>query len=284
MFGYIKAYQPELKVSELEVYKAVYCTLCRSLGRHYGLLARMTLSYDFTFMALVGLSVRETCPGYRKRRCAFNPLVRCQTCQDETEVFPYVAACAMMLLYYKARDNVEDSRGLKRLGYRLVSPLFRPACRKAGKRYPQALAAVQRYIADQHVLEADKSDRVDRAAQPTAELLGTLFAEMGEGESAGRVLKHMGYCVGKWVYLADAADDLEQDRQTDNYNVLLRGADNAEPDEALRERAYAVMRVCIDEAGRAAELLDCKRYGTIIHNILYFGMARAVSADKELNQ
>ena len=55
MFGYVKAYKPELKVRDYEQYKAVYCSLCKTLGREYGLFARLTLSYDFTFAALLRL-------------------------------------------------------------------------------------------------------------------------------------------------------------------------------------------------------------------------------------
>ena len=47
MFGYVKVYQPELKMGEFEHYRGVYCALCKQLGKRYGFLARMTLSYDF---------------------------------------------------------------------------------------------------------------------------------------------------------------------------------------------------------------------------------------------
>ena len=51
MFGYVTVYKPELKVKEYEAYKGVYCTLCKRLGKDYGFLSRLTLSYDFTFLA-----------------------------------------------------------------------------------------------------------------------------------------------------------------------------------------------------------------------------------------
>ena len=57
MFGYIKPFQPELKVREAEDYKAIYCGLCKELGRSYGIFARMTLSYDFAFMAMLFMQV-----------------------------------------------------------------------------------------------------------------------------------------------------------------------------------------------------------------------------------
>ena len=58
MFGYIRIAKPELKVKEYEMYKAIYCSLCRELGRSYGFLSRLTLSYDFTFLALLNMSLK----------------------------------------------------------------------------------------------------------------------------------------------------------------------------------------------------------------------------------
>ena len=56
MFGYIRAAKPEMRIKEFELYKAVYCSLCKELGKSYGFLARLTLSYDFTFLALLNMS------------------------------------------------------------------------------------------------------------------------------------------------------------------------------------------------------------------------------------
>ena len=49
MFGYLQIDKAELKVREYEAYKAVYCGLCRQLGRDYSFLTRLALSYDCTF-------------------------------------------------------------------------------------------------------------------------------------------------------------------------------------------------------------------------------------------
>ena len=69
MFGYVKPYNPELRVRELEEYKAVYCGLCKQLGRSFGVFARFTLSYDFAFLAMLKTALdREICA--ETERCA----------------------------------------------------------------------------------------------------------------------------------------------------------------------------------------------------------------------
>ena len=83
MFGYIRISKPELKVKEYEMYKAVYCSLCKYLGKEYGILSRLTLSYDFTFLALLNMSLKDGCENFHKGRCAFNPIKKCNYCEND---------------------------------------------------------------------------------------------------------------------------------------------------------------------------------------------------------
>ena len=71
MFGYIRVSKGDLKVKEYEFYKAVYCTLCKTMGREYSLLSRFTLSYDFTFLALLNMSLKDGCDAVEKKHCVF---------------------------------------------------------------------------------------------------------------------------------------------------------------------------------------------------------------------
>ena len=45
MLGYVKIDKGELKVREYEVYTGYYCGICKSIGKRYGQLPRMALSY-----------------------------------------------------------------------------------------------------------------------------------------------------------------------------------------------------------------------------------------------
>lgn len=66
MFGYVRVFAPGLRVSEYEAYKSAYCGFCKRLGKDYGQLWRLTLSYDFAFVKLLSEAMREdklTMPG-----------------------------------------------------------------------------------------------------------------------------------------------------------------------------------------------------------------------------
>ena len=77
MFGYVRLFKPEIKMGEYEQYQGIYCTLCRRLGRRYGLHARMTLSYDLTFLTLLQMALEKSGPNFCRGHCSFNPAKRC---------------------------------------------------------------------------------------------------------------------------------------------------------------------------------------------------------------
>ena len=57
MFGYIRAIKPEMKCLEYDLYRGVYCGLCRQLGADYGQFSRFSLTYDCTLLAMLGLCI-----------------------------------------------------------------------------------------------------------------------------------------------------------------------------------------------------------------------------------
>lgn len=275
MFGYVRACKPELKIKEYETYKAIYCSLCKKLGKSYGILSRFTLSYDFTFLALLNMSLQNGCDSFHQKRCAFNPLKKCNYCKND-DAIDMPAAAAMIMLYYKILDNIADERGFKRLGYWCLKPIFSSAHKKAIKRYPQIEYAVSEYISAQNVLEAANCTSIDEAADPTAKVMEKILSLCSEDETQKRVLSRLGYCLGRYIYLLDAAIDLPQDIKDGNFNVLKNVDKNQ-----TKERITAQLYFCINEAAKAFELLDIKKYKTILGNIIYLGLEETFL--KELN-
>lgn len=276
MFGYVKAYKPELKVRDYEQYKAVYCSLCKALGREYGLFARLTLSYDFTFAALLRLSVADCCPGFHKARCPFNPLAKCHACSGGGESFSFVAGAAVIMTYYKLRDNLHDGGFWQKLASRLLYPAAALAHNKAKKRYPGVEAVVARMMEEQAALEEARCEIIDRAADPTARALAALFSMDAPTEDVRRVLDRLGYCIGRWVYLIDAADDLTDDLQSGGYNPYICALQIQQGDteavQVARQKAQEALFRTAAEAVRAYELLEARRFDAVLRNILTDGL------------
>lgn len=279
MFGYIKADKPEMKVREFETYKAIYCSLCKELGKSYGILARFTLSYDFTFLALLNMSLKSDCCDFERKRCPFNPLKKCNYCKDNNDL-AMPSAAAMIMLYYKLKDNVEDEKGIKKLGYYLLLPIFKGAYKKAKKNFPELNEIVGDYIEEQSRLEKENCSELDRIADPTAKALSKIFMLCGNQETERRILERIGYCIGRYIYILDAACDLEDDIKNDRYNVLKFEC-KENKDEFFKDRVVPQLYFCVNETAKAFELLECKKFKSILGNIIYLGLEETFK--KELN-
>lgn len=270
MFGYVRIAKPELRVKEYETYKAVYCSLCRALGKHYGFLSRLTLSYDFTFLALLNMALKDGCDGFERKRCAFNPLKKCNYCKNG-EALEMPSAAAMIMLYYKLKDNIADEKGIKKAGFVCLLPFFARAHKKAAAAFPEIEKIVSEYISEQARLEKQGCTQLDPIADPTAKALAKILMLCSEDSVQKRVLERLGYCIGRYIYILDAACDLPDDIKNDSYNVLKNGL-TGEPEQYAKDRTVPQLYFCVNEAGRAFELLDIKKYKSILGNIIYLGL------------
>ncbi len=288
MFGYVKIAKGELKVWEYETYKAIYCSLCRRLGKTYGPFARLTLSYDFTFLALLSLSLKSGAIEFERKRCAFNPMKKCNYCKRSEDDLEVAAAAAMVMVYYKLLDNIEDSRGVKKLAFKSLLPLYRSKNKKAAKLYPKIEALVSEYIEKQTALEKENCSELDKICEPTSFALGKIFEMCSEDESQKRILYQLGYCIGKWIYLTDCAADIEEDLKKGSFNPLKSEiTDISLAKKQARERLEPLLNSCICSAQLSFELLEIKKYKGILENILYMGLGevqKSVFVKKQKNK
>lgn len=268
MLGYVKICKPQLRVCEYDTYKAVYCTLCKYMGKRYGHLLRMTLSYDFAFLTLLALSMQENACTFEQKHCVYRPWKKCHFCCGETEAFEFSAAVSVMMTYYSLIDKINDEHGVKRLLAKVLRRLIHKKFMKATIKYPEIYDSIATYSKEQFSVEKSPCD-MDAAAEPTAKVLGKIFQSLSQDQQQQRVLNRMGYCTGKWIYMTDALDDLSDDVKYNRFNPLKQ-----------RELSDAVgtLNVCSTDAGLSFELLNAKRYDTIIKNIYYLGMPDVVKS------
>lgn len=278
MFGYVKIFKPTIRMGEYEMYKGIYCTLCKRLGKRYGVLSRFTLSYDMTFLALLQMALAEKDADFCPSRCSFNPTKRCLKAQN-TAAIDRAADIGTILTYYKLKDTLADEGLGKKIGAWLAMPFAKRAHKKAKKNVPHIDEAVAAMMTAQAEVEQANTPSIDRAAEPFAQLLQALAGDTATDDTQTRVLERFGYCLGRWVYLMDAVDDLAEDLAKDRYNPYI-GARHLQKgdDEGVKEaRAYSLfsLNACLAECKAAYELLEIRRFDGILRNILEEGMARA---------
>ena len=263
MFGYVRPFRPELKCKDFDLYRATYCGLCRCLRRRYGLAAPMLLNFDFTFLALLLWEPEDRfhpCRG----RCHANPLRRLPMCPD-SGALELAADESVILAWWKLRDSVQDEGFGRGLPARALSVLLRPAYRKAARRCPGVDRTPERCLKELAVLERERCTSLDRTADAFARLLQAAAPQEGE---RGRVLSQLLYHLGRWIYLADARDDWEEDRLAGRYNPAAARYGPDGDDEALRQ----TMDHSLAQIGAALQLVDYGCRTALLENIVYLGL------------
>lgn len=281
MYGYIRIHAPELKVREQEYYRAVYCGLCRTMGKCTGQCSRMTLSYDFTFFALVRMALTGERPVIAPRRCFAHPTRR-RLMAESNETLRLCAYLSAVLAYHKVRDDLHDERGIKRTAATLIHPYCGSLRRRALRHdFAATDARVAEAMQELTALEHARPASVDAPADLFGNLMAALLAHGMEGREA-ILANEIGRHIGRYIYILDAADDYEEDVRTGRYNpfVCLYGEPVAPslPADQRDEIRTALLSELAD-AALAFDLLetaDDPDLGGVLTNILHMGLPRAV--------
>lgn len=276
MFGYVKINKPEMKVKEYEAYRGLYCSLCKSLGKHFGVLSRLTLSYDITFLLLMRLSFTLCTPEFKIGRCSFNPSKRCNYCLNTDEELKYAAAVSMMMFYFKVKDNIADGSFFRKILMYLLLPYASLKYKKAEKMYPETALMISESMKRQIETEKSDTDMVDKAAHESADALGKILSYNLPDENGN--IYRFGYGVGKFVYLADAAEDIEKDIKQKSYNPFVQKFSLASaPSEEVKKEIEALLNMSAGMVCQVFSEITEKTLTPIVENIIYDGMENTMN-------
>ena len=273
MFGYIKPDIPELKMKENELYKAVYCGLCKTMGKCTGCASQLTLSYDFAFLALIRMVSDDIKGEIKMKSCGVHPFKK-RPMLMQNEALEFCAKSSVILTKLKLKDNINDSRGLSKLKAKTAAllPLF---FKKTDKNLKDLEEKVAECINNLTALEKESSDSIDETANTFGALLGILCS-YGHNDDKARILYEIGYHLGKWIYVIDAIDDMADDIKKKSYNVIVNSYGN-ELNNSHRDALYCAMMLELDCMSKSIELLDFTNHNDvegIIKNIIYSGMVK----------
>ena len=274
MFGYIRTHRPELKLRQDEYYRALYCGLCRTMGKCTGQCSRMTLSYDFTFLALIRMSLSGERPSFKKCRCMVHPIKKRSMAEPSHEL-EYCAYASAILGYGKLVDDINDEKGLKKLRARILKPSLSRFRKKALKADLSALdERITECLFELGEIEKARPESIDVPADAFGRLISALlsFGFDGKEKSIAEVL---GMHIGRWIYILDASDDFDEDKKKGRYNPLLCLYHGSEFTEERREMIRVALLNELCEAEKALDLLDVSDspdISGIIENIMYLGL------------
>jgi hypothetical protein len=284
VFGYVNPDKPELKMREYEIYRAYYCAVCKAIGRYSGQGARLSLSYDLSFLALL-LDALDPSPNrVLRERCVAHPTRR-HAVTAPGPVVSYAADMNVLLAYYNLRDKWKDEHSLPGAAGTLI---LARAAGKAGKRWQEQASGIRTRLAELQALESAGCTSVDEAAEPFARIMEILFdCPLVKDAATHKGLAWLGYNLGRWIYLIDALDDLEKDDKSGSYNPLFKQYGHQDESingfvERNKDQIEFALLYSLSEADNALKVLDIRKNREILENVIEAGLIR--KTDEVLNK
>ena len=260
MFGYVMASAGEFSKAEKLRYQSVYCGICRQIRQRAGNTARLTLSYDMAFLALLLMSLYEPEEVCGKRACALHP-VHPRPWTDN-EYVRYGADMNVVLAYYKALDDAEDDKSLPA---KALAKVLEADAEAISREYPRQCGAIRECLDTLTRLEKESCPNPDEPAGAFGRLMAELLVY--REDLWAPALRQMGMALGRYIYLADAAVDYRKDRKKGRYNPFA--AMGMEEDWQMWEQYLLLaMGRCTDYYERLPLVQD----KAILDNILYSGV------------
>ncbi len=269
MFGYIKTDFPNMYMKDTVLYQAMYCGLCKGIGKTCGQKARFVLNYDLTFLSvllhnLVGEDVRV-----KKEHCIVHPIRKRPIAQVD-KLTERIACLNVILAYYKLNDDVLDNgKG------RLKRSFFKTAYKKAKKNEPEIDKIVKNRYDELLKLEKAKCDSMDIVADPFGNMMQDIVAVILK-DNCPEDVKELAYYLGKWIYLIDALDDFDKDKKKKDFNVFINLYPSINSKEQLlfdaKQELTVVFASVLSRIAELANKLNYKFNHDLIDNVLYRGL------------
>lgn len=260
MFGYVTASYKELNQQQQDRYSGVYCGICREIKSRASGSARLGLSYDMAFLALLLMSLYEPEEEQGPLRCPVHPLRHLDWVDNE--FVRYGADMNVALAYYNALDDWNDDG---KHTAKILAGMFGKTLPQIEARYPRQCHAIADCIRQLSELEKAGCANPDEPANVFGHLMGELLVY--QEDLWADTLRAMGFSLGRFIYLADAAVDYRRDRKKGKYNPYL--AMGSQEDWANWEE-YLVLAM-----GRCTyfyEKLPLVQDKALLDNILYSGV------------
>ncbi len=271
MFGYVIANKDILTEDQLGRYKACYCGLCRALKVRRGQLSRLTLNYDMTFLIMVLSSMYEPDETSGADCCVAHPFKK--NGWWSCAVTDYAADMNLALAYLNMLDDWKDDRRVLRL---IQSGIYDEEYFYVRQKYPDKCAFMENCLHELDEVERANDPDPDAGARCFGKLMGELFAYQSDSLWGGEI-RAFGESLGEFIYIMDAAVDLDSDIKKGRYNPLRALHDAGRTEDDLRY----ILTMLIGECASRFERLPMVKDADIIRNILYSGVWQRYNAYME---
>ena len=262
MFGYVRINKMDLTFREYENYKGYYCGLCKYLKENHGEISRIGLNYDITFLIVILSAIYKPKTNIFEEVCLVSPFKRKKKLiNDITE---YAASMNILLTYYKLEDNLLDDKGVKDI---LAYNLYKSKLKMAHKKYPHKSQIIKEQMKILNQLEKNKEYNIDKVSNTFGELMGEIFAYKKDKYEDD--LRRIGFNIGKYIYILDAYEDLNEDYKKGRYNPFMEYINKR---EELKIRVDRLISISLGLLASSIDRLNLQVNRGIIENIVYSGV------------
>ena len=262
MFGYVRINKMDLTFREFDYYKGYYCGLCKYLKENHGEVSRLSLNYDITFLIVILTALYKLDSDITYERCIANPLKK--KMRIVNEITEYAASMNILLSYYKLEDNLYDDNGIKD---KLAYELYKGKLKKAYEKYPQKAEYIKQQLGNLRELEKQESKSIDKVSNTFGNLMGEIFVY--KKDEYEQNLRNIGFNLGKYIYILDAYEDLEEDNKKGRYNPFI---DYIDKKEELKNKVDRLISMSLGMATKNIAQLNLEFNKSIIDNIIYSGV------------
>ena len=279
MFGYITPLKSELKVKEFEYFRSYYCGLCNEIKNKFGNIPRFCLNYDLTFIGFLLDGLFSNQIFIKQVRCIKHANKKILILTD-TNALDYCANLSILLFDYKLKDNIEDDKSLKSKFFKLI---LSPSTKKSIVKLNSIANKISNNLILISNLEKTKSfSSLDEISHPFSEIMGCVLSNFPypfeyDNKTLRESLYYLGYFIGKWIYLIDALDDLQDDTNTNNFNPYLTLFNNKNLNIESFLSSYIdeidfYISNCIINCSDILKTIPFKKHFSIIDNVINLGM------------
>lgn len=276
MFGYIRVNKLNLLVRDYFSYRTCYCYLCNELGKNYGILSRMFLNYDITFLTLCLDGLEKEQGEAAIFRCPFNPF-RKMSCIVSKQAIEYSAFINYYLAIQKINDDIIDEG---KWFYRIVRYflLKKHRYKSMCALYREQLQKLDVLLEQFNQLEQKESSSFDELTNAMGLYFAELFSMYLENrklqdEQLSKHLRTVSMNLGKWVYLMDAYEDYETDRKKGRFNLLthMMEADDSENQINTHRKVQVIHQMMVFQMHNSLKEIIFEKNARIIKNIVEEG-------------
>lgn len=170
----------------------------------------------------------------------------------------------MLLSAYKLKDDWNDEKSYFK---KIISCIMSGKNGKLQKKYSNKTIIIENELKKLSILEKEACSEPEMPASCFGRIMAEIMAY--ENDIWEEKLRDIGFHMGRFIYLADAFDDIEKDRRKKCYNPFLS---HNEHDPEFIEKTENLLRMMIAPAAAAFEYLPIIKNAEILRNILYAGV------------